>query len=102
MTPAERKLWYEFLRDVTPRVRRQRPFGSYILDFYCADLKLVIEADGGQHFTSLGLEYDQERDAYLVGHDLLVLRFSNSEIIHAFPSVTTRLLELGFNASPMQ
>jgi very-short-patch-repair endonuclease len=101
MTPAERKLWYEFLRDVTPRVRRQRPFGPYILDFYCAELQLVIEADGGQHFTPNGLEYDQERDAYLVGHGLRVLCFANPEIMNAFPSVTTRLLELGFKASAL-
>jgi very-short-patch-repair endonuclease len=101
MTPAERKLWYEFLRDVTPRVRRQRPFGPYILDFYCAELQLVIEADGGQHFTPDGLEYDQERDAYLVGHNLRVLRFTNPEIMRAFPSINTRLLEMGFHTSTL-
>jgi very-short-patch-repair endonuclease len=42
-TPAERKLWFEFLRDLPQRFTRQKPLGSYIADFYCASRLLVIE-----------------------------------------------------------
>ena len=47
MTPWERKLWYEFLRDYPIRFQRQKSIGKYIVDFYCAKAKLIIELDGG-------------------------------------------------------
>ena len=47
MTPWERKLWYEFLRNYPIRCQRQKAIGNYIADFYCAKAKLVIELDGG-------------------------------------------------------
>lgn len=51
MTPMEKKLWFEFLRS-HPRWKflRQKPIGSYIVDFYCAEKRLVIEVDGDSHF----------------------------------------------------
>ena len=51
MTPWEKKLWYEFLREQSPRFLRQKPLGSYIVDFYCPTLRLAIEVDGGQHMS---------------------------------------------------
>ena len=50
MTKEERHLWYDFLRSYNVKFLRQKPFGNYILDFYCAKAKLVIEIDGSQHF----------------------------------------------------
>ena len=44
-SPAERKLWYEFLRDLPAKFTRQKPLGHYIADFYCAKHRLVIELD---------------------------------------------------------
>jgi len=52
MTPAEKKLWYSYLRDFKFRVLRQKPINNFIVDFYCAKLKLVIEIDGDSHFTN--------------------------------------------------
>ena len=49
-TPAERKLWCEYLRNVPVRVLRQKPIDRFIVDFYCASVKLAIEIDGEQHF----------------------------------------------------
>jgi very-short-patch-repair endonuclease len=46
MTPAEKKLWYSYLRNFKFRVLRQKPIDNFIVDFYCAKLKLVIEIDG--------------------------------------------------------
>jgi very-short-patch-repair endonuclease len=53
-TPAEKKLWQNYLRAFKFRVLRQRPINNFIVDFYCADLKLVIEVDGESHFTEEG------------------------------------------------
>ena len=43
MTPQERHLWYDFLRGLPIQVRRQKAFGNYIADFYCAERNLVIK-----------------------------------------------------------
>ncbi|MBP8006125.1 MAG: DUF559 domain-containing protein [Acinetobacter sp.] len=50
-------------------------------DFYCPAVNLVIECDGGQHYTEEGLEADQNRDQTLSELGLLVLRFSNHQIL---------------------
>ena len=50
MTKEERHLWYDFLRTLPVNFYRQKVLGSYIVDFYCASAKLVIELDGSQHF----------------------------------------------------
>ncbi len=94
MTRAEAKLWFELLKDYTPRVRRQRPFGWYIVDFYCAACKVVIEVDGGQHFTPEGLAYDAERTAFLEELNLQVVRFSNADVLNNFSRVAARVSEI--------
>ena len=83
MTDAERYLWSK-LRSKQVNVcwfYRQKPIGEYIVDFYCPRAKLVIEVDGGQHFTDDGHEYDKARDDYLNSLGLKVLRFSNSDVL---------------------
>ncbi len=91
MTPHERKLWYLFLRKYPVKVYRQRIIESFIVDFYCAAARLVIEIDGSQHYSEQGLAYDKERSAILEGYDLLVLRFSNKEIDKNFKEVCQRI-----------
>jgi very-short-patch-repair endonuclease len=86
-TPAEKKLWQEYLRNFKFRILRQRPIDRFIVDFYCAALKLVIEIDGDSHFTEEGKEYDQERTKVLEGHGLRVVRFTNEEVMNCFESV---------------
>ncbi len=49
MTREERRLWYDFLRSCPVRFSRQKVLGNYIVDFYSAEAKLVIEVDGSQH-----------------------------------------------------
>jgi very-short-patch-repair endonuclease len=46
----EGHLWYDFLRSYPVRFSRQKVLGKYIVDFYSAEAKLVIELDGSQHF----------------------------------------------------
>lgn len=49
MTREERRLWHDFLRSCPVRFSRQKVLGNYIVDFYSAEAKLVIEVDGSQH-----------------------------------------------------
>jgi very-short-patch-repair endonuclease len=91
MTRAEAKLWFELLRDFSPRVRRQRPFGRFIVDFYCAACQVVIEVDGNSHFTPDGLAYDAERTAFLEGLGLRVVRFTNAEVLNDFAGVAANV-----------
>jgi very-short-patch-repair endonuclease len=92
MTPAEKKLWYRFLRNAPVKFRRQRPAGWYILDFYCPEKKLVIEVDGAHHYTTEGLEYDTRRTAYLESCGLKVIRFSNQDVMTGLEGVVENIL----------
>ena len=58
MTKEERHLWYDFLRSLPVMVHRQKVIGSYIVDFYIAEAKLVIELDGSQHYEPNGQRTD--------------------------------------------
>ena len=93
MTPQEKKLWYQFLKSVSPRFLRQKPLGPYIADFYCPTAKLVIELDGSQHYTDEGQERDAWRSGLLSEMGLRVLRFSNREIDHDFESVCQKIMQ---------
>jgi very-short-patch-repair endonuclease len=94
MTRAELKLWLDFLKNHEPRVRRQRPFGRFIADFYCAACKVVIEVDGAQHYSPEGLVADAERTAFLEGLGLKVIRFSNVDVLENLAGVVERLSEV--------
>ena len=87
MTPWERKLWYDFLRSYPVRFQRQKAIGNYIADFYCAKAKLVIELDGGGHYTQQQGEKDAVRTKELEAMDLNVLRFCNMDIDRNFSGV---------------
>ncbi|NJO98471.1 MAG: endonuclease domain-containing protein [Pleurocapsa sp. CRU_1_2] len=91
MTAAEKKLWHGYLRSFKFRVLRQRPIAFFIVDFYCAALKLVIEVDGDSHFTDEGKIYDVKRTEILEGYGLKVIRFTNEEVLHNFEAVCDRL-----------
>ena len=87
MTPWERKLWYEFLRDYPIRFQRQKAIGNYIVDFYCAKAGLVIELDGGGHYTEEQAEKDALRTKDLEGMKLTVIRICNLDIDRNFRGV---------------
>ena len=84
MTKQERRLWYEFLMEYPVQFRRQKQFGSYIVDFYCSGAKLVVELDGSQHLTDEEMKKDRERTAYLESCGLAVIRIPNNEIDRNF------------------
>ena len=90
MTEAERKLWFA-LRDRRFRglkFRRQVPIGPFIVDFFCVEARLVIEADGGQHSES---PQDAARDAWLRAQGLVVLRLWNDDILRDLSGSLQRL-----------
>ena len=92
MTKEERRLWYDFLKGLPVNVHRQKVIGPYIVDFYIASTKTVIELDGSQHYEGSGPEKDAQRDAYLRDHGLQVLRYSNLDVIRHFDAVCQDIL----------
>ena len=84
MTKEERHLWYDFLKDLPVNVNRQKVIGKYIVDFYIASKEIVIELDGSQHY--------EERDAYLSGLGMIVLRYSNDDVNNNFDGVCEDIL----------
>ncbi len=92
MTKEERHLWYDFLKLLPQTFNRQKVIGPYIVDFYCASAKLVIELDGSQHFEEAGKNADRARDEYLSGLGLQVLRYSNADVNRNFNGVCEDIL----------
>lgn len=95
MTEVEGILW-ERLRDSQLdglRFRRQHPLGHYIADFYCHELRLVIELDGGVHHEKIQLQRDTERDALMKRNGLSVLRFDNERILKNLEGVLEAIKE---------
>jgi very-short-patch-repair endonuclease len=93
MTPAEKHLWLHCLRYLPCKFRKQRPFGHFIVDFYCAELKWVIEVDGNSHFNEAALAYDAERTLFLEGLGLRVLRFTNSQVFQELENIKQFLFQ---------
>ena len=92
MTKEERHLWYDFLKTLPVTVNRQKDIGNYIVDFYIATAKLVIELDGSQHYEEKGIENDVKRDAFLNCLGIKVLRYSNLDVNQRFESVCEDIL----------
>jgi very-short-patch-repair endonuclease len=90
-TPAERKLWFEYLSYLPEKFTRQKPLGAYIADFYCSRLRLVIEIDGDSHFTASGEVRDAERTAALAGLSVRLIRFTSLEVREQFEAVCARI-----------
>lgn len=61
------------------KFHRQKPIGTYIVDFYAPDISLVIEIDGESHEETL--EYDAKRTEYLNSLGIHVLRYTNQEVV---------------------
>jgi len=82
LTPAEAFLWkYIKKRQFEGRkFRKQHSIDNYIVDFYCAEEKLIIELDGEVHMNTVSEEYDKKRDLYLHQLGYKVLRFENKMV----------------------
>ncbi len=93
-TPAEKKLWEEYLKTFPHRVLRQRPIEHFIVDFYCAALRLVIEIDGSAHLSEPAQTYDAERTIELEKYGLRIIRFTNDEVINNFEDVCKQIVKV--------
>ncbi len=94
LTDCERLLWRQLRNRHLAgfKFRRQHPLPPYVLDFYCAELMLVVELDGGQHYDDAGREKDRVRTDYLQRKGLDVLRFSNLDVLQNLEGVLAEIL----------
>ena len=102
MPKAEAMLWQVASRRqiLGKKFRRQVSIGPYIVDFYCPEMKLIIELDGDSHFIDDGQEKDIRRDAFLSGNGFRVLRFTNTEIYDNLEQVVERIAKTIGDTSP--
>ena len=92
MTHAELVLWeYVRQRPLGFKFRRQHPLGIYVVDFYCHQLKLIIEVDGSVHDLKEVQEADLVRQRQLEIDGLKVIRFTNEEILKTKEVVIERI-----------
>ncbi len=101
-TPAEEVMW-ELLRNrkfMNLKFRRQHQIGDYIVDFYCDELKLVIELDGEIHDTENQKTHDHKRDSYLTSLGFKVLRFNNSYFLNDPESILEQIADPHLNPLP--
>ena len=103
MTPEEKHLWYDLLKQLPFNVRGQHNIENYIVDFYIAKKKLVIEVDGRQHLSPEHKKADEQRDAVLAAWGIAVLRYSNDAIRNHFSAVAADILQqLGLDFSDLK
>lgn len=103
MTPEERHLWYDFLKRLPFTVKRQHNIDNYIVDFYIAQKKTVIEVDGIQHQEIVHKEADEQRDRVLKEWGITVLRYTNESIRKSFNVVAGDILaKIGLDFSDLK
>ncbi len=93
MTDAEKLLWSQIRRKQLKghQFYRQKIIGNYIVDFYCPKSKLIIEIDGGQHYSVEGKEKDKIRDDYMASIGIKILRFSDRDVFENLNGVIQRI-----------
>ena len=103
MTDAEQLIWQRIRRKQILGLQfyRQKPILNFIVDFYCPAANLVIECDGGQHYTEVGLEADQNRDHALSELGLITVRFSNHQILAEIDDVIELIFQTAQSRIPL-
>lgn len=92
-TVAESKLWYQLLRMrnlSAYKFTRQKTLANFIVDFYCAELRLAIEIDGDSHAGSF--VYDSERTMILSNLGITVVRYTNDDVLNNLQGVYVDLI----------
>jgi very-short-patch-repair endonuclease len=95
MTDAEKFLWSRIRRKQLKGYQfyRQKNIGNYIVDFYCPAAKLIVEIDGGQHYSEKGQRNDNQRDASLSDLGFTIFRFSDREVFKNIEGVINRIYD---------
>jgi very-short-patch-repair endonuclease len=93
-TEAEEKLWQSLRNRKLKgfKFRRQQPMGHYILDFFCLEVNLAIEVDGGYHDVEKQKLLDETRSQELSALHVTVIRFTNEEVMNSLESVLNRII----------
>ncbi len=96
MTGPELTLWRELrlLRKTGFIIRRQSPFGIYVVDFVSHRERLVIEVDGVSHESPQQKVHDAERTAFIESRGYVVVRFSNDDVLYATTGVFNRIKQI--------
>ncbi len=100
----EQKLWYYLRAGRFNRIKfkRQVPIGSYIVDFYCAEKKLAIEVDGGQHADQVVINYDYERSKFIESIGITVIRFWNTDVDNNIEGVLEEIRKVTTSPVPLR
>jgi len=95
MTDAELLLWSKIRKKqiCDCQFYRQKNIANYIVDFYCPKEKLIVEIDGGQHYTDDGIEKDQARNQYLEQLGLTMMHFSDIEVLENINGVVEHIYQ---------
>lgn len=92
-TPAEAALWRHLRnRNLKYKFRRQHPIDFFIIDFYCAEARLLIEIDGGSHLVIEQMEYDKARTECLEALGYKVIRFTNDDVRYNINAVADKII----------
>ncbi len=75
------------------KFRRQYGVGRYVVDFYCARIRLAIELDGDSHFQIGVEEYDKKREEYIESRGIKVIRFTNTDVYENLDGVILAIIE---------
>ena len=103
MTKEEVHLWLDFLKKLPVTVNRQKNIGNYIVDFFIASKRVVIEIDGLQHTMIENQEADKKRDEELQNLGIKVLRYTNFEVNNNFNTVCNDILKnIGIDAGGLK
>lgn len=99
-SPVERKLWSVLRAKKLKglKFRRQHGIGPYIVDFYCHELKLIIEVDGSSHDETE--QYDSNREEFLMAQGFNILRFTNKDVLHNLAGVIEKIEIVSEETSP--
>ena len=94
MTDAEKIIWEKLCnKQLGVKIRRQHPIWKFIADYYCHEIKLVIEIDGGIHLLEENKEYDISREVTLNEFGIENIRFSNDQVVKEIESVIEKIKE---------
>ena len=92
MTEAEKIVWGRVCNNqLGVRIRRQHPIDNYIADYYCHELKLIIEVDGGIHLSEENKQNDKNREMSLNEHSIEIIRFTNEEVSNEIDVVIEKI-----------
>ena len=94
-TISEKILWGRLRRHQLDELKfkRQHHIGRYIVDFFCSELNLIIELEGGIHEKENQKEYDDVRFEELESRGFKILRIKNDEVVNEIENVLKKILE---------